>query len=108
MSLIAATPAPPYYAVIFSSVKKQPAQGYGEMADKMLELAQQQPGFLGAESAREALGITVSYWQTLDDIKHWKQNADHVIAQQLGRKTWYSEYKTRIAKVERDYQFTDN
>lgn len=105
MSLIAKTPKPPYYAVIFSSVKNEPATGYGEMADKMLALARQQPGFLGEESAREALGITVSYWQDLDSIKSWKQNAEHIIAQQIGRTSWYSEYKTRVAKVERDYSF---
>ena len=105
MTLIANTPETPYYAVIFSSVKSEPAEGYGEMANKMQALAQQQPGFLGAESAREELGITVSYWQDLASIKSWKQNADHIIAQKMGRTAWYSEYKTRIARVEKDYSF---
>ena len=78
------------------------------MADKMLELAQLQPGFLGVESDRESLGITVSYWRHLEDIAAWRQNAEHLIAQQLGRKSWYSEYKTRIAKVEKDYGFRND
>ena len=102
-SLIAATPKPPYYAVIFTSLLNANTQGYGEMADKMVALAQQQTGFLGFESAREGLGITVSYWADLAAIKNWKQNAEHLVAQKLGRQLWYSAFKTRIALVERDY-----
>lgn len=103
MSLIAKTPEPPYYAVVFSSIRTEGDQGYGNMADRMLELAMQQEGFLGVESAREELGITVSYWSDLNSIKRWKQNAEHLEAQRLGHKQWYSSFKTRIAKVERDY-----
>jgi heme-degrading monooxygenase HmoA len=102
-SLIAATPKPPYYAVIFTSLLNANTQGYGEMADKMVALAEQQPGFLGFESAREGLGITVSYWADVAAIKSWKQNAEHLVAQRLGRELWYKAFKTRIALVERDY-----
>ena len=73
----------------------------------MVELAEQQSGYLGAESAREELGITVSYWRDLESIKQWKSNAEHLEAQKLGRKQWYQSYKTRIAKVERDYSFEE-
>ena len=68
-------------------------------------LASQQEGFLGVESARNELGITVSYWKDLDSIKKWKENSQHSIARERGRKDWYQSYKTRIAKVERDYGF---
>ncbi len=107
MSLISNTPEPPYYAVIFSSVKSANDEGYGDTANRMLELAEQQSGYLGAESAREELGITVSYWRDLESIKQWKSNAEHLEAQKLGRKQWYQSYKTRIAKVERDYSFEE-
>ncbi len=100
---IANTPKPPYYAVIFTSHRRDGDNGYGEMATRMVELAAEQPGFLGVESARESMGITVSYWANLDSIKAWRENAEHVIAREQGRDAWYSEYKTRIAKVERDY-----
>lgn len=103
MSLIAKTPEPPYYAVIFSNHRTQVDEGYDEMASRMLELAAQQPGFLGVESVRDKLGITISYWQDLDSIKKWKANAEHLQAQKLGIEKWYSSFKTRIAKVERDY-----
>lgn len=103
MSHIADTPTPPYYAVIFTSIKTDSDNGYGEMADKMVALAKEQAGFLGIESAREEVGITVSYWSDLDSIKHWKSNLDHRLAQKMGKEKWYSSYKTRIAKVERDY-----
>ena len=103
MSLIADTPEPPYYAVIFSSLNTEVGDGYAETAARMVELAAQQPGFLGVESAREELGITVSYWSDLDSIKAWKRNAEHLVAQKMGREKWYSSYKTRIARVERDY-----
>lgn len=103
MSTIAATPKPPYYAVIFTSISAPQQQGYGDMAEKMLNLASRQPGFLGVESAREQLGITVSYWSDLDSIRDWKANIEHLEAQKLGREQWYSSYKTRITKVERDY-----
>ena len=103
MSLIASTPKPPYYAVIFTSLRSEGDNGYGEMADRMNELAAQQPGFLGVESVREHLGITVSYWDSLESIKHWKANLEHQEAQKSGRERWYSAFKVRIAKVEREY-----
>src|SRR5882672_7898943 len=102
---IARTPAPPYYAVIFSSLRTEGDHGYGRMAERMVELAAHQPGFLGVESARDAggLGITVSYWESEDDIARWKANAEHQVAQAGGKKTWYNEYQLRVAGVEREY-----
>lgn len=105
MSLIAETPEPPYYAVIFSSLRTEDAGGYAEMSARMLELAAQQPGYLGHESARDGLGITVSYWKDPEAIRNWKKNTEHLFAQQQGRGKWYSAYKTRVCKVERDYGF---
>ena len=75
------------------------------MAEKMEQLAKQQPGFIGVESARNEIGITVSYWKSLEAIKNWKMNLDHLDAQQKGRSAWYKNYKVRIAKVEREYEF---
>lgn len=103
MSLIANTPKPPYYAVIFTSHRTEGDGGYGQMADRMVELALKQPGFLGVESAREDVGITVSYWSDLESIRRWKENAEHQKAQKLGHDKWYLSFKTRISKVERDY-----
>ncbi len=103
MSRIANTPEPPYYAVIFSSLRNDDIEGYDKTAARMIELAAQQPGFLGVESAREELGITVSYWSDLVSIKKWKAQAEHREAQKMGMDKWYSTYKTRIALVERDY-----
>jgi heme-degrading monooxygenase HmoA len=103
MPVVAETPEPPYYAVIFTSLRTEGDNGYSAMAKKMVELAALQPGFLGVESAHESLGITVSYWIDLESIKSWKANTEHLEAQSLGRDRWYSSYKTRIAKVERDY-----
>lgn len=103
MSLIAKTPPPPYYAVIFTSLRKEQDDDYQLMAQKMAELAVQQPGFLAMESACEEVGITVSYWRDLISIKKWKEHAEHQIAQKIGRESYYSAFKTRIAKVERDY-----
>jgi heme-degrading monooxygenase HmoA len=100
---IANTPPAPYYAVIFTSLRTAVDEGYGDMAEKMVALAAQQPGFLGVESARDGLGITVSYWKDLESIRAWKAHAEHQVAQQLGREKWYAAFKTRIAKVERDY-----
>lgn len=103
--MIANTPKPPYYAVIFTSLRTEVDDDYGLMAERMAELAAQQPGYLGHESARDGIGITVSYWQSLDDIRNWKKVAEHLEAQQKGIKQWYSSYKTRICLVERDYGF---
>jgi len=102
---IAITPAPPYYAVIFTSTRTADNSGYDAMSDAMVSLAAQQPGFLGIESAHDSLGITVSYWDSLDAIAAWKQNSAHLVAQQRGREVWYQEFKTRICRVERDYAY---
>lgn len=101
--MLAKTPSPPYYAVIFSSLRTDVDEGYAEMAQRMLDLAAEQPGYLGVESARDGLGITVSYWDSLEAIKNWKQVSEHLLAQKMGREKWYSAYCTRICKVERAY-----
>ncbi|WP_421189512.1 antibiotic biosynthesis monooxygenase family protein [Aeromonas enteropelogenes] len=101
--MIANTPEPPYYAVIFTSERTNVDEGYAAMAERMLALARTQPGFLGVESARDGVGITVSYWRDLESIRHWKDDLEHQEAQRLGREQWYRTFKTRIARVERDY-----
>lgn len=105
--MITNTPNPPYYAVIFTSKLSENVDGYEAMADRMIALAARQDGYLGVESAREEIGITVSYWRDLKSIENWKNNAEHLMAQQLGRKQWYDCFSTRISKVERDYHFGD-
>jgi heme-degrading monooxygenase HmoA len=103
----ASTPRPPYYAVIFSSQRTDGDNGYGATADRMAELAAQQPGFLGMESTRGAdgFGITVAYFDTEENIRAWKRNMEHAAARQKGREVWYAHYEIRIAKVERAYNF---
>lgn len=103
--MIAKTPKPPYYAVIFTSIRTEIEEGYVETAKRMVELAKGQKGFLGEESARNELGITVSYWEGPDAIREWKQNFEHRHAQELGVKQWYRAFKIRVAKVERDNEF---
>lgn len=94
-----------YYAVIFTSERTLVDNGYAEMTEEMVKLASVQPGFLGVESARESVGITVSYWESLEAIQNWKLNERHMIAQKHGKSNWYARYKTRVCKVERDYGF---
>jgi heme-degrading monooxygenase HmoA len=105
--MIANTPQAPYYAVIFTSIKKTDSLEYDEMAALMNTLAAQQEGYLGVESARNQIGITVSYWSSLEAIKNWKKNSHHLLAQKYGKEEWYSAYKTRICLVERDYEFAN-
>ena len=96
----------PYYAVIFSSERTEGDHGYNMMAEKMVELASKQKGFLGVESARDSeLGITVSYWKTLEDIAAWKENVAHQIAQQRGKQEWYRRFGLRVCKIERENLF---
>ncbi|EJL94620.1 putative enzyme involved in biosynthesis of extracellular polysaccharides [Herbaspirillum sp. CF444] len=101
----ATLPAPPYYSVIFSSLRTAGDDGYGHMADRMVELASEQAGYLGVESVRGAdgFGITVSYWSSLEAIAAWKSVAEHRIAQETGKARWYEHYEVRIARVERAY-----
>ncbi len=103
--MIASTPEPPYYAVIFTSLRSETEQDYAATAERMLELARDQPGFLGVESARGAdgMGITVSYWRSEEDIRDWRMQAEHREAQRRGREEWYRAFRTRVAHVEREY-----
>ena len=98
--------APPYFAVIFTSRRTAVEAGYGVTSDRMLELAASQPGYLGVESARGAdgLGITVSYWTSLEAIAAWRANDEHRAAQSAGRRQWYEHFEVRIARVERAYR----
>ena len=105
---IAKTPQPPYYAVIFVSLRTaHDDEGYGKAADRMAQLASVQPGYLGVDSVRDAngVGITVSYWSSEEAIAAWRRNAEHTITREQGRKNWYQEYQLRVAKVERAYGF---
>lgn len=105
--MIATTPQPPYYAVIFTSLRNPGDQEYAQAAEKMLELAREQSGFLGVESARgdDGLGITVSYWSSEEAIRAWKHHAEHSAIRERGRSTWYTAFETRVCKVERAYAF---
>lgn len=98
----------PYYAVIFTSTRAESNHGYAEMAQKMEALARKQPGFIDFESARSGLGISVSYWESTAAIARWKANIDHQLAQKMGISIWYSWYKIRICRVEREYEFKKN
>lgn len=105
MNAAGPSPKAPYYAVIFTSEQTADTAGYETMAARMVELAAAQPGFLGIESARSGLGITVSYWRDLASIAQWRQHAEHLVAQQLGRERWYERFSLRIARVEREWSF---
>lgn len=94
-----------YYAVIFTSKRTEGDNGYSEMSELIEVLAKKQHGYMFMESAKSEIGITISYWESLDDIQNWKQQADHLIAQKKGRSDWYSWYNVKICKVERDYAF---
>ncbi|GAB4518727.1 MAG: antibiotic biosynthesis monooxygenase [Allomuricauda sp.] len=98
-------PQKPYYAVIFTSLRTPGDEGYAQMAEEMETLARKQPGFLDVESARDGVGITVSYWESLEAIANWKAQLDHKQAQKQGRQQWYSWYKVRVCRVEREYEF---
>ncbi|APQ17152.1 antibiotic biosynthesis monooxygenase family protein [Maribacter hydrothermalis] len=95
----------PYYAVIFTSTRTIGDNGYGKIAEFMEQLAKKQPGFIGIESARQQIGITVSYWESINAIQDWKQQADHLLAQKEGIANWYDSYTVRICLVEREYSF---
>jgi heme-degrading monooxygenase HmoA len=104
----AQTPQPPYFAVIFSSLRTaDDPHGYGEAADRMVALARTMPGFLGVESVRgpDGFGITVSYWTSEDAIRHWQQHAEHLAVRRLGRERWYARFQLRVCRVERAYGF---
>lgn len=104
MSFIVETPEPPYYAVIAPIEWSDDVEGFPEMAEKMLELAQDQDGFIGMEMAAEdSCSLSVSYWTSLEAIKNWSTHAEHLVAKKLGKDKWFSKYKTHIAKVERSY-----
>jgi len=103
--MIAKTPKAPYYAVIFSTLRTNVDEGYLEAAERMEELAKRQEGYFGIESVRNELGITVSYWDSLEAIQKWKHNIEHTEVREQGRALWYKKYQLRICKVERDYGF---
>ncbi|RXT03741.1 antibiotic biosynthesis monooxygenase [Ammoniphilus sp. CFH 90114] len=109
MSTFAHTPQPPYYAVIFTNQRSAGDHGYERMAEHMVSLASQQPGFLGVESVRDAdgFGVTISYWESLEAIRSWKANEEHQLAQEKGKTAWYENYKTRICKVEKEYSLQE-
>lgn len=106
MNMIANTPEAPYFAVIFTSLLTEGDHGYASTSDRMIKLARQQNGFLGVEHAREAMGITISYWKDLESIRAWRDHAEHSLAREKGRQEWYRAFKVRIARVERDYGFS--
>jgi heme-degrading monooxygenase HmoA len=95
------------YAVIFTSVRTDGDNGYAKAATRMLELARSMPGFLGVESAREEVGVTVSYWESLDAIRAWRDHPEHLAAQARGRADWYRNFTTRVCKVLRESVFPE-
>ena len=108
MDPLAPTPSPPYYAVVFTSIRTgEDAEGYAATAERMVELASGRSGFLGIESVRDAngVGITVSYWSSLDAIRAWREHAEHRLAQAGGRAKWYARFRLRVCRIEQEYDF---
>jgi heme-degrading monooxygenase HmoA len=106
---LARTPDPPYWAVVFTSVRnREPGDQFDETDLRMITLAAQQPGFLGVETASSDVGITVSYWRDEESIAAWRRNADHAFAQYEGRTRWFDAYELRVARVERAHSFIRN
>ena len=99
--MFANAPKPPYYAVIFTSLRNEGDLGYKDMSDKIETMAKNQPGYLGMESARNEIGITVSYWKDMESIQAWGAHPIHQEAKALGMKRWYKSYTSMIAEVER-------
>ncbi len=95
------------FAVIFTSTRTEGDNGYAAAAERMEELVNMQPGYLGVESVRGAdgVGITVSYWESEAAILAWRQNPEHRVIQERGRSIWYSKFHTRVCRVEREYRF---
>lgn len=106
LCMIASTPKPPYYAVIFTSIRNPIENGYADTAERMVELAEGMEGFLGMESVRDGLGITISYWTDEEAIARWRTHAEHTIARERGRAEWYHSFSVRVARVERAYGFS--
>jgi heme-degrading monooxygenase HmoA len=107
MTRPAVLPEPPYYSVVFTSLRAPIDDGYSDTAAEMFELVQSQPGFLSADSVRgsDGFGITVAYFSDEESVAKWKANAEHALAQKLGREKWYDSYALHIGKVERAYRF---
>lgn len=103
--LLAQTPNPPYYVVVFTIVTTENSDGYEAMAEEMVTLAQQQPGFLGLEYAGGDVELTISYWDSPEAITRWRDHARHELARKSGREKWFRAFKVRVARVERDYEF---
>ena len=103
MDQFAKTPRPPYYAVIFTTIRTPGDKKYAEMSERMESEVKKQPGFLGFESARNEVGITVSYWIDKESIRNWRENSKHRVARKRGKEVWYEAYILRICKVEHDY-----
>ena len=97
------TPKPPYYAVIFTSKRTAGDLGYNKMSERMETLVKGQPGFLGMETARNEIGITVCYWSDMESIRKWSKNLEHREAKKSGKEKWYEMYRVRISKVEFEY-----
>lgn len=103
MGVIANTPTPPFYAVILTVVPGDDSEGYREMTNRLVTLAQTQAGFLGIESSQSSLGIIVSYWDSLTAIESWTHNTFHQSAKEIGKSTWYRHFRTRICEVKLQY-----
>lgn len=95
----------PYYAVIFTSLLHLPDEEYHGLDEKLILEAKKMDGFIGMDSARSLLGISVSYWKTLEDIQIWSQNTQHIFAKEKGKKLWYESYNVKICKIEKEYSF---
>ncbi|GAB5465198.1 MAG: antibiotic biosynthesis monooxygenase [Candidatus Kapaibacteriales bacterium] len=105
--MIANTPEPPYYAVVFTaklnSLISESENDYTSTLNQLRSEVENLPGFLGMESTGKEDEITVSYWKDIDDIRNWQTNKEHFIAKKKGIREWYDSYKVRICKVEKSY-----
>ena len=92
------------YAVIFRAEISELDAEYSAMAERMRDLAISKYGCREFIACTEGnTEIAISYWDSESQIKHWKQNSEHLSAQSKGRSKWYKSYTVQVVEVVRAY-----
>ena len=94
------------YAVIFRAKAGLQDAAYSQTVARMRELAFETYGCLDFVSVAEGdQEIAISYWENQAAIQAWKEDAEHLMAQQEGRRRWYRSYTVQVVEIKREYGF---
>jgi heme-degrading monooxygenase HmoA len=90
-----------------SRLRPENADEFGELAARMLELAEAMPGFISYKlyTSEDGERCSIIEFESPEHLLAWREHPQHREAQQIGRERYYEEYTLHVGEPTRESRF---